>query len=155
MGAYETITLLLGIAYTGMFPMMIFQDGMIWKWILRATAVTWTEDARACMQALFLMLGIIVGGGYLMAYKLKTVEFIDFTVVQRLAIVTPCILLTAIMKQDPISPYLIIYVFLIDGVGAVAHGMTAPGGLKGVYGTLPRFCFVAEIVRKFIARTLL
>lgn len=151
MGAYETLTLILGIAYTGMFPMMLFQEGMIWKWILRATDYTWTEDVRVCMEALFLMLGVVVGGGYLMAYQCKTIEFIDFTVMQRLLIVTPCILLTAIMKQDPINPYLIIYVFLIDGVGAVGHGLTAPGGLKGVYGTLSRFCFVLEIARKFIA----
>ena len=132
---YVKLTALLGIAYAGMFPLAIFRDGIFWKWLLRPSEETWTEETRASIEALFLLLAALVFGGYVTAYYFNSINFTDITVMQRLTLVNPCIVLTTLLHQDPIHPRIAIAMFVADVIGGFLHGMLAPGGIKGVIGT--------------------
>ena len=130
---YSTITVIFAVTYGAMYPSLRFFP-KVWQKVLMQSDEVYTEAAVKSMEALFLQVGIVIATEYSIATYLDSLLLIDFSVVQRMTRVTPCIILTAMLGQDPLPYATCIMMFTLDGVGAVAHGSFAPGGIKGAFG---------------------
>lgn len=130
---YSTITMIFVVIYGVMYPSLLFFP-KVWQKALMQSDEVYTEAAVKSMEALFLQVGVVVATEYSIATYLDSLLLKDFSVVQRMTRVAPCIILTAMLGQDPLPYATCIMMFVLDGVGGVVHGTFAPGGIKGVFG---------------------
>ena len=135
---YETITFVGAFSYLPMFPTLVAIPAL-WKFMLQEfDEEKWTEEAKNSLESLFLLLSIVVGVNYLIAWKNNAIVIMDITVLQRIFLVSVGVGLTALLGQDafPHHNHTCMLMTAVDVSGGIAHGLVAPGGLSGVWGKI-------------------
>ena len=134
---YEFISLVGGVAYLSLFPLLVFQPEFTFKYILfnADIEVYGTEENMEAMKAVFSMLMIVIAPPYLASAIFGYTTYIDLSILQRCTVVFASAFLTArVLQQDVFPTGNFSYtMFLIgDVVPAILQMLVAPGGLGGI-----------------------